>query len=65
MSKKHLSIILLVIGIALIAWGFQVSEEVGSQITSTFSGRPTDETLIFYIVGGIAAAIGIIGLVKK
>ena len=65
MSKKHISIILLIIGIALIAWGFQVSGEVGSQISSTFSGRPTDETIIFYIVGGIAAAIGIIGLVKK
>ena len=65
MSKKHLSIILLVIGVALIAWGFQVSGEVGSQISSTFSGRPTDETLIFYIVGGIVAAIGVIGLVKK
>lgn len=65
MSKKHLSIILLIIGVALIAWGYQVSGEVGSQISSTFSGRPTDETLIFYIVGGIAAAIGVIGLVKK
>jgi len=65
MTKKHLSIILLVIGAALIAWGFQVSGEMGSQISSTFSGRPTDETLIFYIVGGIAAAIGVIGLVKK
>ncbi|WP_455200089.1 DUF3185 family protein [Kaarinaea lacus] len=65
MSKKHLSIVLLVIGVALIAWGFQVSEEVGSQLSSTFSGRPTDETLIFYIVGGIAAAIGLVGLIKK
>lgn len=65
MSKKHLSIILLIIGVALIAWGFQVSGEVGSQITSTISGQPTDETLIFYIAGGVVALIGLVGIVKK
>ncbi len=65
MSKKQLSLILLVAGVALIGWGYSVSGEVTSQISSTFSGRPTDETLIFYIAGGILALIGVIGLVRK
>jgi len=65
MSKKTLSIILLIVGIALITWGFNVSGELGSQLTSTFSGRPSDETLVFYIAGGILALIGVVGLVKK
>jgi drug/metabolite transporter (DMT)-like permease len=65
MSKKNLSIILLVVGVALIAWGYQVSGEVGSQISSTFSGQPTNETLIFYIAGGILALVGLVGIVKK
>ena len=65
MSKKNLSIILLVVGVALIAWGYQVSSEVGSQISSTFSGQPTNETLIFYIAGGVLALVGLVGIFKK
>ena len=65
MSKKNLNIILLVAGLALIGWGFNVSGELGSQIESTFSGRPSDETLIFYVAGGILLLIGAIGLFKK
>jgi len=65
MSKKNLSIILLLVGVALIAWGYQVSGEVGSQISSTFSGQPTNETLIFYIAGGVIALVGLVGIVKK
>lgn len=65
MSKKHLSIVLLVVGVALVGWGYNISGELGSQITSTFSGRPSDETLVFYIAGGVLALIGVIGLVKK
>lgn len=65
MSKKQLSIILLVVGLGLIGWGFNVSGELGSQIESTFAGRPSDETLIFYVAGGILVLIGAIGLFKK
>ena len=65
MSKKNLSIILLLVGVALIAWGYQVSGEVGSQISSTFSGQPTNETLIFYVAGGVIALVGLVGIFKK
>lgn len=65
MSKKNTSIILLLVGVALIAWGYQVSGEVGSQISSTFSGQPTNETLIFYIAGGVIALVGLVGIFKK
>ena len=65
MSKKNLSIILLLVGVALIVWGYQVSGEVGSQISSTFSGQPTNETLIFYVAGGVIALVGLVGIFKK
>jgi hypothetical protein len=65
MGKKQLSIILLVVGLALIGWGYNVSGGFESQLSSTFSGRPSDEALVFYIAGGILALIGVVGLVKK
>ena len=65
MSKKHLSIMLLIAGVALIGWGYNVSGGFESQLSSAFSGRPSDEALIFYIAGGILALIGAIGLLKR
>jgi len=65
MGKKQLSIILLVVGLALIVWGYNVSGGFESQLSSAFSGRPSNEALIFYVAGGILAMIGVVGLVKK
>ena len=64
MNKKQLGIILLVVGIALIGWGFSISDSIGGQLSSAFSGSPGDKAMILYIVGGICAAFGIFKLVK-
>ncbi len=65
MCKKQLSIILLVVGLGLIGWGYNVSGGFESQLSSAFSGRPSDEALIFYVAGGILVLIGAIGIFKK
>jgi hypothetical protein len=51
--------VLLVIGIVLLIVGMNSSHSVADQVSNTFSGRFTQDTM-WYIIGGIA--LGVIGL---
>ncbi|MFO7704063.1 MAG: DUF3185 family protein [Halopseudomonas sp.] len=51
---KPLGIVLLVVGVLLLLFGFQSSQSLGDQVTETFTGRFTDGTM-FMIIGGAAA----------
>lgn len=53
-SSKLVGIVLLVVGIALLYFGYQSSQSVGNQLTETVTGRFTDETM-WYLIGGAAA----------
>jgi uncharacterized membrane protein YidH (DUF202 family) len=55
-SQKLLGIILVVIGIILLVFGFNASQSLGDQVTETFTGRFTDETM-WYIIAGAASVI--------
>lgn len=58
--QRILSIVLLVIGVALIVIGANASHSFADQVSNTFTGKFTDSTM-WYILGGIALAV--IGLV--
>jgi hypothetical protein len=51
--------VLLVVGVALLIVGMNSSHSVADQVSNTFSGRFTQDTM-WYIIGGIAA--GVLGL---
>lgn len=53
-------IVLLVAGVILLIVGLTASRSVADSLSSTFTGRLTDNTLL-YIIGG--AVSGVIGLV--
>lgn len=62
---KVIGIVLLVVGIMLLFFGWNASQSLGEQVTETFTGRFTDETM-WYLVGGAAAtAVGAFLLVLK
>lgn len=58
MSPKLLGIILLVIGVILLIFGFNASQSLGDQVTETVTGRFTDETMWFIIGGAVAVVVG-------
>jgi hypothetical protein len=62
--NKLISIALLVAGITLIVYGVSASNSVGSGVSRMFTGAPTDKTLWFLIGGGVAAAVGLAGLLR-
>ena len=64
-SQRIAGIVLIVVGVVLLVIGFNSSESVADQVSETFTGRFTRETM-WYILGGIASAVlGALLLVVK
>ncbi|MBL3555201.1 MULTISPECIES: DUF3185 family protein [Marinobacter] len=65
-STKVIGLVLLVVGIALLYFGYQSTQSAGDQITEAFTGRFTDETM-WYLIGGAAAVVagGFLAFVRK
>lgn len=57
-SSKLVGVVLLVVGVALLFFGYQSTQSVGGEITETLTGQYTDETMLFLIGGAAAAAAG-------
>lgn len=58
-------IALIVIGLGLGYWGYQLSGSVGSQITHALTGSDTDKVMTFYISGAVCFVVGIYLSIKK
>jgi len=58
MNKNTIAIAMLVAGIALLNWGFSMSEAFGSKVSRVFSGSPTDKAMWTMIGGAVLAAVG-------
>ncbi len=54
--NKAIGLALLAAGVALIIFGINASNSVGSDFSRAFNGTPTDKTL-WLLIGGIASAI--------
>jgi hypothetical protein len=64
-QKQLIGLILLVVGVVLIGWGFNEAGSFGGKLSKAISGSPGDRVLWFYIGGGVCAAIGLFNLFKK
>ncbi len=60
MKKKSIGIVLIVVGIALAVWGYNIYDSAGSQISRAFSGDTPIEALAGMVGGAICIAIGIL-----
>ena len=63
-SLKIIGIALVVIGLGLAFWGYQLSGSVTSQITQAVTGSDTDRVMMFYISGAACFVVGIFLSVK-
>lgn len=62
--NRIISLALLIGGIALIIYGLNASDSIGSDVSRFFTGNPTDKTMWLLIGGTIATAIGGVGLAR-
>jgi hypothetical protein len=56
------SLILLVVGVALLVYGWDAYHSVSSGVSRLFTGAPTDRAMWFLVGGGLAVASGLGGL---
>jgi hypothetical protein len=62
--NRTLSSVVLLVGLVLIALGFNESESVASDFSRLFTDEPTDRALWLLIGGGALALIGGAGLFR-
>jgi drug/metabolite transporter (DMT)-like permease len=55
-SQQVAGLVLLVVGVILLYFGWQSSQSLGDQLTEAVTGRFTDNTM-WFIIGGAAAVI--------
>ena len=64
MNKKNIGIVLIIIGVALAAWGYNAYDSVGSQISRSFSGDAPIEAWVGMVGGAICIVLGILRVKK-
>lgn len=58
MNNKVLGIILIIVGVALLIWGYDVYESAGSEISRAFSGDTPIEAWVGLVGGAICVVVG-------
>ena len=64
-NMKIAGLILIVLGIALLVWGFQLSGSFSNQVTESLTGSSSDPVMIRYIAGAASLAVGAFLFLKK
>ena len=63
--NRAISVALLVAGVVLLIYGYNASQSFSSQVSHTFNGTPTNQSLWLTISGVVAAVAGLIGLLMR
>jgi len=64
-TMRIIGLILVVTGLGLALWGYQISGSVGSQITQAVTGSDTDKVMSLYIAGAVSFVVGIYLFTKR
>jgi drug/metabolite transporter (DMT)-like permease len=60
-----LAIALMVVGVGLAVWGYQLSSSFTSQIAEVVTGAETDKVMALYIGGAVSIVVGVYMLIKS
>ncbi len=61
-ASRLASSALLLLGAALLVWGWDAYRAPSSAVSRLFTGAPTDKALVLLIGGGILTAAGLRGI---
>ena len=64
-TNKIIGLALLIGGMGLAFWGWEMSEGFGAALSSRLTGGMSDEVMYRYIGGGLLAAVGTILVMKN
>jgi hypothetical protein len=57
-SRQIIGVVALVVGLILIGFGFNAADAPADKISETFTGRYTDRTMWYFILGAIGVIAG-------
>ena len=60
MKSKYIGIVLIVLGIALAAWGYNIYDSAGTQISRAISGEVPLKAWAGMVIGAISIVIGVL-----
>jgi hypothetical protein len=58
-SNRIMALVLIVVGSILLFFAYQSSQSLGDQVAEAFTGRFTESTLWFIVLGAASAAAGV------
>lgn len=58
-TNRILALVLLVVGLILLFFAYQSSQSLGDQVTEAVTGRFTDPTIWYLILGAASAVAGV------
>ncbi|MDO8756926.1 MAG: DUF3185 family protein [Elusimicrobiota bacterium] len=62
--NRTASLVLLVLGLVLLAMGWDANRSVSSGVSRLFTGAPTDRAMLLLIGGGLLTVAGLGGLTR-
>ncbi len=64
-QSRIIGIVLIVVGAIVLYFGYNASQSITEQLSETLTGRFTDETMLYFIVGAILVVVGLIFTVRR
>ncbi|MDX1587827.1 MAG: DUF3185 family protein [Oleiphilaceae bacterium] len=64
-AGKTIGLVLLAVGVVLLFFGWQSTQSLGDQIAEAFTGRFTEETMLYLIAGVAGTVAGVFLLIRK
>lgn len=64
-SCKIIGLLLLVVGLGLVWWGYQLSGALTSQLSQNLTGAMPDAVMYRYIGGAASAVVGLFLLARR
>ncbi len=65
MPNKVVGLILIIVGIGVLYWGYNESQSVASQVSEAFSGAPQDKVMYKFIGGAVVLVVGIYLAIRR
>ena len=62
---RYIGVVLLVVGMGLGYWGYDLSGSLSSQLNEAFNGSPTDKVMWLYIGGAASFVLGLLFVFRK
>ncbi len=62
--NKMLGIVLLVVGVILLYFGWEAYNSGASEVSKAITGEPTDNAMWYLIGGAIAVIVGLYGVLR-